>query len=487
MSSQTQKKDLFYLHVIVYFLLTFAIGLLPPIGVTSYGMKIIGVFLGLIYGWTFLGFVWPSLFSMVALGFTGYDTPPNIIAAGIGHPTVLFTIFVCIFVEYCRASGLNDTMAKWLLSRNLFIGRPWIFFFVILIGTFVISIAVGAVGAVFIISGILYTMCEEIGYEKGNSFPAYLLAGVCIAGVLSFAASPWLGQILLGIMTLDTVSGGTCAISYAAIMIVALPLCLITIAFYTLLVRFVFRPDVAPMTRLTPDYLKTIEKSMHINTEQKIAAIALIVFMLFMLIPGFLPKETTAANFFSKFSLSASVALILAILSIVRVDKKPILNFVTCAKNGVSWPIVIMLGAAMPISTALDADGTGVSELLTTLLGSLLNGDNVLRFLVIFIVICVIATQFTHNVTIVLVGVPILWNICQMTNLNPVGSCILLFLASSIAFATPAASTVGALSFANAEWIGMKNAFQAGIGATILALIVLLLVGLPIVMLTVGI
>ena len=460
---------------------------MPPIGVTSYGMKIIGVFLGLIYGWTFLGFVWPSLFSMVALGFTGYDTPPNIIAAGVGHPTVLFTIFVCIFVEYCRASGLNDTMAKWLLSRKLFIGRPWIFFFVILIGTFAISIAVGAVGAVFIISGILYTMCEEIGYKKGNSFPAYLLAGVCIAGVLSFAASPWLGQILLGIMTLDTVSGGTCAISYAAIMIVALPLCLITIALYTLLVRFVFRPDVTPMTRLTPDYLKTIEESIHINTEQKIAAAALIVFMLLMLIPGFLPKGTAAANFFSKFSLSAGVALILAILSIIRVDKKPILDFVVCAKNGVSWPIVIMLGAAMPVSTALDADGTGVSELLTSLLGGLLNGNNVLSFLIIFIIICVIATQFTHNVTIVLVGVPILWNICQMTNLNPVGSCILLFLASSIAFATPAASTVGALSFANAEWIGMKNAFQAGIGATILALIVLLLVGLPIVMLTVGI
>lgn len=192
-------------------------------------------------------------------------------------------------------------MAKWLLSRNLFIGRPWIFFFVILIGTFVISIAVGAVGAVFIISGILYTMCEEIGYEKGNSFPAYLLAGVCIAGVLSFAASPWLGQILLGIMTLDTVSGGTCAISYAAIMIVALPLCLITIAFYTLLVRFVFRPDVAPMTRLTPDYLKTIEKSMHINTEQKIAATALIVFMLFMLIPGFCQRKLQQLTFSPSF------------------------------------------------------------------------------------------------------------------------------------------------------------------------------------------
>lgn len=487
MAAQTGKKDFFYVHVIVYFVLTFGFGLLPPIGVTAYGMKIIGVFLGLIYGWTFLGFVWPSLFSMIALGFTGYNTPPNIIAAGIGHPTVLFTIFVFIFVEYCRASGLNDTMAKWLLSRKLFIGRPWIFFLSILLGTFIISIGVGAIGAVFIISGILYTMCDEVGYKKGDDFPAYLLAGVCIAGVLSFAASPWLGQILLGIMTLDTLSGGSCAISYASIMIVAFPLCILTIILYTAIIRFVFRPDVSPMMRLTSEYLNTIAKDIHVDIEQKIAAVSLLVFMVLMLAPGFLPKGTVAASFFSKFSLSAGVAAILAVLSIIRVNKKPVLNFIACARNGVNWSIVVMLGAALPVSGALDAEGTGVSELLTGLLGGLLNGDNVLGFLIIFIIICVIATQFTHNVTIVLVGVPILWNICQMTNLNPIGSNILLFLASSIAFATPAASTVGALSFANAEWIGMKRAFQSGIGATILALIVLLLVGLPIVSLTVGI
>lgn len=487
MSSETQKKDLFYLHVIIYFLLTFGVGLLPPIGVTAYGMKIIGVFLGLVYGWTFLGFAWPSLFSMIALGFTGYDTPPNIIAAGIGHPTVCFTIFVLTFVEYCRSSGLNDSMAKWLLSRKIFIGRPWIFFFTILFGTFIISIGVGAVGAVFIISGILYTMCEEVGYKKGDNFPAYLLAGVCIAGVLSFAASPWLGQILLGIMTLDAVSGGTCTTSYASIMVVAFPICIITIILYTLTIRFIFHPDVTPMTRLTKEYLESIEKTISINTEQKIAAFSVIVFMLLMLIPGFLPKGTSASAFFSKFSLAAGVALILSILSIIRINKKPIFDFVSCAKQGVNWGVVIMLAASIPVSSALDAEGTGVSELLTGLLGGLLNGDNVLGFLIIFITICVIATQFTHNVTIVLVGVPILWNICQMTDLNPIGSCILLFLASSIAFATPAASTVGALSFANAEWIGIKRAFQAGIGATIISLIVLLLVGLPLVTVTVGI
>lgn len=487
MTSQHTKKDRFYLHVLVYFLLTFGVGFLPPLGITSFGMKITGVFLGLIYGWTFLGFVWPSLFSMIALGFTGYDTPANIIAAGLGHPTVLFTIFVFIFVEYCSKSGLNDSLAKWVISRNIFIGRPWVFAFTIFIGTFFISIAVGAVAAVFIIAGILYATFDEVGYQKGDSFPAFLMAGVYISGVLSFACQPWMGQILLGIMTLDQVSGGACTTSYLSIMLIGFPLSIITLTLYTLAVRFWFRPDTAPMLRLTPEYLQSIQKTIQIDSQQKVAACSLLIFIILMLLPGILPAGTPVAAFFAKFSLAPGVAVILAILSIIRIDKKPVLDFVKCAKNGVAWPVVIMLAAALPTSSALDAEGTGVSELLTNLLSGLLNGNQTIGFLIIFIIISTIATQFTHNVTIVLVGVPILWNICQMTNLNPVGSCILLFMASSIAFATPAASTVGALSFANTEWIGMKRAFQAGITASVIALLILLAVGLPLVMLTVGI
>jgi len=486
MSSQTQKKDLFYLHVVIYFLLTFGVSLLPPIGVTAYGMKIIGVFLGLIYGWTFLGFVWPSLFSMIALGFTGYDAPAKIIASGLGHATVLFTIFVFIFVEYCRTTGLNDTMAKWLVSRKLFIGHPWLFTFFILFGTFLISIAVGAVAAVFIIAAILYAIFEEVGYKRGDKFPSFLMAGVYIAGVLSFACQPWAGQILMGITTLEATSNGACNISYLSIMMVGFPICIITIILYTLAMRFCFRPDITAMQNLTPQYLESISKTIQIDTKQKIAAVALIAFVILMLLPGILPAGTPVAGFFAKFSLAPGVALILAILSIIRVDKQPVLNFVACAQKGVAWPVVIMLAAAIPVSSALDAEGTGVNELLTGILSGLLEGNSVLVFLIIFITICTIATQFTHNVTIVLVGVPILYNICQMTGMNPVSANILLFMASSIAFATPAASTVGALSFANAEWVGVKRAFQAGITATVLALVVLLVVGVPLLTFTVG-
>ena len=70
-----------YLHVIVFFALTLGTGFLPPPGITEMGMNILGVFLGLLYGWSFIGFAWPSMICLVALGFTGYAEPAAIIAS----------------------------------------------------------------------------------------------------------------------------------------------------------------------------------------------------------------------------------------------------------------------------------------------------------------------------------------------------------------------------------------------------------------------
>ena len=61
-----------------------------------------------------------------------------------------------------------------------------------------------------------------------------------------------------------------------------------------------------------------------------------------------------------------------------------------------------------------------------------------------------------------------------------------MLLAAGAAYATPAASTVGALSFANAEWVGVRRAFKAGISGCIAAIFCMLILGLPLVSATVG-
>lgn len=119
MNGQAPNKRV-WAHVAIFFLLTFGVGLLPPLGLPPMGMDILGVFVGLLYGWSFIGFAWPSMISLVALGFTGYAEPGTVLAGAFSHPAVLSTIFVLAFTAYCNQSGINAVMSKWFLVTQSF-------------------------------------------------------------------------------------------------------------------------------------------------------------------------------------------------------------------------------------------------------------------------------------------------------------------------------------------------------------------------------
>lgn len=473
------------LHIVIFFLLTFGIGFLPPVGITPMGMNILGVFLGMLYGWTFIGFAWPSMICLVALGFTGYAEPGKIIGSAFSSPAVLFTMFVLAFTTYCDKSGINNVMAKWCLSRRVFAGHPWIFTASVLTGTLIIGFLVDGVPAAFLIAGILYSMFHDIDMKQGDDYPAYLLAGVYMAGVLSFACKPWAGQNLMGISALSDVSGGTAVINNITLIAIAMPVCIATLLLYTLIVRFIFRPDIARLSHLTPEYLDRISSQIRIDNKQRVAATALVVFLLVMFLPNILPAGSAAANFFGKFNMVVAMVVILGVLSFLRVDGEPVFDFHDCA-SGINWNVIWMLAASIPVSSALSSDGAGLSRVLTDILSSFVGDGNILIFLAGFMIFINIMTQFTHNVTIVLIAVPLIWNLGQSSGINPSGFTVLMLLAAGAAYATPAASTVGALSFANGAWVGMRRAFKAGIFGCVAAIICMLCLGLPLVMVTVG-
>lgn len=68
MAKQQGKSNTFYLHCLIGLLLMFGPWLIPPFEpVTPIGMRILGIFLGLIYMWTFVGSLWPSLLGILAM------------------------------------------------------------------------------------------------------------------------------------------------------------------------------------------------------------------------------------------------------------------------------------------------------------------------------------------------------------------------------------------------------------------------------------
>lgn len=61
-----------WINTSITILLMVGVGFLPPIGtITPYGMKVVGIFLGAVYGWSTVSIAWPSFLAMVLLAFSG--------------------------------------------------------------------------------------------------------------------------------------------------------------------------------------------------------------------------------------------------------------------------------------------------------------------------------------------------------------------------------------------------------------------------------
>ena len=99
-TSKSKNNIMYAIHSIIMIALTFGIGLLDPPSVgniTELGMDVLGVFLGALYGWIFIGFVWPSFFAMLVLGMTEYGTITQIFSAGFGDSSVVMIFFMFVF------------------------------------------------------------------------------------------------------------------------------------------------------------------------------------------------------------------------------------------------------------------------------------------------------------------------------------------------------------------------------------------------------
>ena len=104
---------------IIMILIMLIIGNLPPISqITELGMKILGVFIGIIFVWICIDILWVSLFGVVALSLTVYMPLLQILGAGIGNTTVDMILFSAIFAGLIEKTNCIQIVNKWLLTRK---------------------------------------------------------------------------------------------------------------------------------------------------------------------------------------------------------------------------------------------------------------------------------------------------------------------------------------------------------------------------------
>ena len=133
-SLQVTKKN--SIHFILTIFLCFFFRFLPPFGqMTEYGMGILGAFLGAIYGWSFLGMIWPSFMALSGVGLViGMD---KMLVAAFGNYTVMGMLFMFLMTAVMDEVGAMDMLVNKILGAKFMYGKPWILLGVIYFAAFI--------------------------------------------------------------------------------------------------------------------------------------------------------------------------------------------------------------------------------------------------------------------------------------------------------------------------------------------------------------
>ena len=214
----------------------FGFGFLPPIEpITPLGMKILGIFLSLLYGWSFVSLVWPSLLGMIALSLTGYAPLAGIMKEGFGGNTLLL-----MWAMLLIAALVDSTI-------------------------FLMSAISSSVPTIVVGWGILYYILNQSGYKAGNPLSSYMVVGVVYCSTCATALFPWklLQNIVLGIFA----NTAGYQIEYSLYIAMTLPLGLAALIGYVLVGKYFFRFDVEKLKLVSEDSFNP--EDLKINKYQK--------------------------------------------------------------------------------------------------------------------------------------------------------------------------------------------------------------------------
>lgn len=460
-SANQFKKVSYYFWSIIVFLAMFGFGYLPTIGgIPHLGMQILGIFIGLLIGWLTVGFIYPSLLAVIALGLTDYTTIAEALSSGFGNNTTIIILLMFIFTAYLNGAGVSEYIAKWLLSRKSLVGHPWRFTFIIWLSAFIISAVTYIYPAILLMWSITYDVCLNLGYKRKDAYPMLVVIGIVTFAGMGYYFMPIKAIALMSYGSLSTLSGGLYSVDFLKYVICSsLYIILSGIAFF-IVSKYVLKPDITPLLKINEATFENY-RTQKINNNTKIAFIALCTFIVLMVLSCLIPKSVPILGPALRSLTIAGCAIIVIIgLLIIHVSGNPIMDFQNAASSHeVSWSTIIMFVGCMPIADAITSDEAGIMIVLQNYIGPILSNMSPFLFLAVIGAITLLATQLFHNVVLCVMMVPIMYTFAPLTGASPEVGTILIIFTCCTALATPAASAPAAMMFLNTEWIDTKTLY----------------------------
>ena len=465
MAEKSTFKKTTYLHITIGILLMFAGWFLPPFAtVTEIGMKILFIFIGVVYLWSTVETTWSSLLALVAIGFTGYSKGVGAtFQSGFGNPTVILVLFSMILFGAIMESGIAKYISRWFLTRKICNGRPYIFCFIFTFGIFVVSALTNTFTALMLSWPLAYAILAELGYTNKDKFAKYFVFCAFIGSILGQITIPFRGSKIGLIQAFEGAFGGK--LDFLMFILLDVLMAIVLIFGLQLLCKFVYRCDVSKMKNLRVEDLDK-EPLPPMTKVQKFYFATCFLYILSILIPTVLDPKIHVIAFLNKFGIYGITVLWVVLCCILRLDGKPVLNFKAVAAKYFNCGVLLLVVIAIMMSSALTSDVTGIKPLILSAVQPILGDRSVWSAGCILMIFGFVLTNFANNFVCGSIIMPVWGAYAASAGISATAApaiATISLLSLYLAFLTPAASPYAGMLYGNREWLSPKEILMFGI------------------------
>jgi len=449
-----------------------------PTGLSADGMQVVGIFLGTLMLWIFVGIDWPSLLCLAALTLVPTLNPAQVFASSFGNETFTFLLFTFMLTYALSQTSIIKRVALAFITSKWAQKGAWQLTLLFLLSVLFIGLFISPTVLFFIMLPILEEIYEILGLKKGSSFASMLMIGLVISCSLSSGMTPIahvFPVIALGVF--ESIANVT--ISYAGYMAFAIPAGLLIFLFMLLVFRFILKPDTQQFKQLDKTDFKQMTFAQVTKREKIILTVFVLVILLWIL-PGIIsPILPNVAALIDSFGTAVPPLAGVVILAMIQAEGKPLLVINEAITKGVSWPSLIMAASTLAIGSALTNENIGLITYVSEAMKPIAQGLAPLLIIGLFITWATIESNIgSHMVTsqvVTSVAVPIA---LSSNAIEAASLAAVIGLVASIGSATPPSMPYVAIA-GSSGWTNTIQMLKYGMLVALGTLVIALFVAYP--------
>ncbi|ACL19864.1 sodium/sulphate symporter [Desulfitobacterium hafniense DCB-2] len=474
-----------HIYSLIGFVIVAVFWIMPPIEpLTPLGMKVAGTFFAMIVWWSTVGAIWPSICGLLLIGLSGYagggaEGFTSVFTSAFSNNVVLLVMFAMVLFGAFAASGAPKYIARWVLTRKVINGRPYVFMaFVFLIGFFMAGFT-SSVATLIILWPITLRLMEALEVDSDDEIWAYFFVGLFLMINFGRPIFSYKGTIAALLGTYNELSGSTDPAIFLQFMILLTIMGLLFLAAYLLVLKFMVRPDVSKLRGVSVEKMAAEQQLPPIELPQKLYLWMIPIYIFMLVAPSVLPNTNPIGAFLETIGPLGVTVFWVVFFNIVHFQNRQLLEYKEVAAKYFNWGVFFMVPASLYGANALTSDATGFKEFLTQILTPILGGQSEILFIAILFAFALFISNFANNTAIALIMMPIFFVFCEQMSLNPKPGAMILSAIVFVTMLTPGASPQAALMFARRDIYKTKDIVRIGFPVSVIALLFYIFIGYP--------